>query len=1057
MKKIFIIQGILIIVLFAGSFAQAQKHIANGEIKKGGNRLISVLSETGKQLYQPDRYFFPRNITADGKMNEPEWEQALVVTPFITDGGMMDNSSVRVLYGPDNIYLFWMISNSGGLSSQMTDKDGIITTDDYVQVDLKPWLPDSISHGVGYYYTIAVNPEGIVWDSYFDPYLDGFFFSSWNSGVRVSAGSESDYWKVEMIIPFSGLDVHSDPGWKWNLEFHHGMPGKGSQSISSSNIGVTVQQDEMVRHPGLVSYFWPRPEFIQEVKPDMSKVTEKSAELVYLTSLPRMNGKEDIDTWKGAGTLDISHTDKMGKDLTSKSAHAKIGMKGSMLCFNLQGDGANIQKNKDTEGELGKGMAAQMSGVNGVFIDQALFQNECFWIIIQPRNTGADKIHQDYYLLQINNNGVVRGTYYDKYGAPTRSWEPKIEIDLYNTNSGWGTEMLLDLGSLDISVDYNGTWGMNLFRNRMIGENDSELQAWKYTGGDFVNPDKFGELSGIEFQNLSVFLGAVERQITQLKSLLPGYIEMDQQTVQDIQIKLNALKTGSTEQLRKAESELQQINHMLGILESAAHYQSIPHPAVRGLPLMDVQFIGEHGWAVGAMGTILRTEDGGNTWQTIQLKFDADLYRVKFINKNQGWAVGGRIRIAETNEGMRHDQRGGYAYIFHSIDGGKTWECQFGERGRHLFALDFSDEHTGYAAGERGYFMKTIDGGKHWEILPTTESLNWLYGMTFLDQDNGFVVGSNETVLKTADGGRTWQKLDAGADSKFYDFRPIYRDISFNGNTGCIVGQYGSIVISHDQGQSWKPSGTFYKNDVRELMDLRSVQFTSPMRGYAVGELGTRIMTSDDGGLNLVMVGERGKIIESTDLGLNWRQLHGQDTKIDILVLMAHGDDGPLTLNSLYAHYTINEDKKIVDIEVITDLHSSEYEETYNLEHDRNAWMTGIGTSTNFIQFESGNNGANYYHYTQRLWEGEDNMERHMVAAIRAYRPDIVITHSGILGDYDKPGHKVSGRAGLRAFENAGGTVDRWPELTRLGLQPWEAKKLYCTASESYPATIDLS
>ena len=44
--------------------------------------------------------------------------------------------------------------------------------------------------------------------------------------------------------------------------------------------------------------------------------------------------------------------------------------------------------------------------------------------------------------------------------------------------------------------------------------------------------------------------------------------------------------------------------------------------------------------------------------------------------------------------------------------------------------------------------------------------------------------------------------------------------------------------------------------------------------------------------------------------------------------------------------------------------------------------------------------------------EGEENVVRRMVAAIRAYKPDIIITHDGVYGDYDKPGHKVSGRAG---------------------------------------------
>ncbi len=85
-----------------------------------------------------------------------------------------------------------------------------------------------------------------------------------------------------------------------------------------------------------------------------------------------------------------------------------------------------------------------------------------------------------------------------------------------------------------------------------------------------------------------------------------------------------------------------------------------------------------------------------------------------------------------------------------------------------------------------------------------------------------------------------------------------------------------------------------------------------------------------------------------------------------------------------------------------------------------------------------------------------------MVAAIRAYKPDIVITHDGVFGDYDKSEHKISGRAGLRAFQSAGGDIDLWPELTRIGLKPWQPKKLYNLAGDknppqSYPATIDLT
>jgi len=1084
MKRIFNRFGTIILIVTLSTHLPAQIHLANGESVISGNRLISVKSEIGKQLYHPDRYFFKRSINTDAEMTEPEWNQAQVVTPFLNAAGKLDKTSVRVLYDESNIYLFWVIDQPDGVISRMKDKDSIITTGDYVQIDLKPWLPDSIVHGRDYSYSIAVNPAGIIWDSYFDPYLGGFYFSSWNSEAKVATKKQANSWQVEMTIPYEGLDVVSDPGWKWNLEFHHRTFNDGKTDISSANIGVTVQQNIMVRQPGLVSYYWSRPEFMPEVKQKINNLSKKQTSASQLISVPKLNNKEDSKIWEDSKVLAINYTDKLGKFLTANSANAKVGMFENTLCFNLHADGAKIRKDKDTTGNAGTGMGAQMAGVNGVFVDQALFQNESFWIILQPRNSTADNIHQDYYLIIINNRGEITSTHYDPYGTPYKTWMPKAGVDFYNTVSGWGAEVNLDLGSFDISVDNNNTWGINIFRNRLINEKDYELQAWESTANDFLNPAKLGELSGLTFNKLSVFRSNVQRKIKQTESLLLRYGKENQRLTQNLEGELKSLSLGSLEQLRNDESTLQQINHMLGIMDATVHYQSAPHPSRHGFPLMDVQFIGDHGWAVGAMGTILRSEDGGHNWNNVPLNSDADLYRVKFINKNEGWAAGGRIRMGETNESMRHNQRGGYAYIYHTKDGGKSWDCQFAERGRHLFALDFVNENIGYASGERGFLMKTVDGGKHWDILPTTGTLNWLYGMTFKDEFTGFAVGLNETVIKTTDGGKSWVKLNAPADKKFYGFRSIYRDISFNGNTGCIVGQNGSILMSHDGGETWEPSATYFQNDVRELMDLRSVRFVTPQRGYAVGELGTRIMMTEDGGRNwafrttdnaewlravwaepsgkLIVVGEREKILESPDYGLTWKKIHGEETKIDILVMMAHGDDAAINLNSFLAYYAINKGKKIINVGVVSNLHSSEYEETYDLEMDRNAWMIGVGTSTNFSQFETGNNGANYYHYNQRLWEGEDNVVRHMVAAIRAYKPDIIITHDGVYGDYDKSEHKISGRAGLRAFETAGVEIDLWPELTRLGLKPWQPKKLYNLAGDkhppqSYPATIDLT
>ena len=1076
--NIVLVSTVLSVILPSSSFAQ--KHIATGDrIGRSGNRLISVESEPGRQLrlhkVEPNK----KTINPDGGKCEVDWHGAQAVTSFVDADGEKEETTVSVLFDEDNIYLFWEVFAEGGAAASVKEPDAVITADDYVQINLKPHLPDNIKYGRNYYYSIAVNCLGTVWDSYFDPYLDGYFFSSWDSNIQVTTSQEDDKWFAEMIIPFSGLDNYSEPGWKWSLEFLHARKRDKDTPTRfyAPKVGVTVEQGVRVRRKDLVGYYWPRPEFMQEIKP------LKPGTRIDSVSAAAIDERLDSNLWSKAETIEINRVDKTAEKLATNAARAKAASAAGRLCFSLEADGAKIDRTTDVETRVSEGMARQSANVNGVYIDTALFADECFWILLQPRTNVADNIHQAYYLITVDNRGRISGINYDKFGAPDRSWQPKADVDIYNTDKGWGAEVNIALSCFNLPAGCGKSWGFNVFRNRMLnkkeGRQDSQLQAWLYTGVDFLNPQMLGTLTDVRINALDDVRPAVERKIANMREKLNSYTREHKKLTKQLTGKLDKLRLRTIKDLAAAENTLEQIDNTLGVIDAKRHYNSVSHPAKGGYVLFDVQFIGDKGWAVGAMGTVLRTEDGGKTWQSVELNTDADLYRVFFVNERQGWAVGGRIRMAEDNELMRHDQRGGYGYIFHTSDGGKTWQCQYGERGRHLFGLHFIDEKTGLACGERGILLKTEDGGDNWKLYPTTDTIRWLYGITFTDRLNGFAVGQTETVIRTSDGGKSWAKVNAAADRKFYGFRPFYRDVSFSGSTVCIVGHNGCIVISNDGGQTWRPAATFFDTKIREFLDLTSVQFVTEKLGYAVGELGTRVMVTEDGGASwslrpidnkdwlralwadskgkLVLVGEREKILISNDKGYNWKMMRGDNGKIDVLVALAHGDDSPIMLGAFLAHYGINEGRQIADVGVMRDCHSSEYEETYNLEHDRDVWMSGARISTNFDEFETGNNGCDYYHYTERLWEGEENVTRHIVAAIRAYRPDIVITHGGVYGDYDKPGHKVSGRAGLPAFETSGGAIDRWPQLSRLGLEPWQAKKLYCIASESYPPTLDLA
>nr|HMN24588.1 YCF48-related protein [Ignavibacteriaceae bacterium] len=50
-------------------------------------------------------------------------------------------------------------------------------------------------------------------------------------------------------------------------------------------------------------------------------------------------------------------------------------------------------------------------------------------------------------------------------------------------------------------------------------------------------------------------------------------------------------------------------------------------------------------------GVVLKTEDGGKNWTTIQTQTMAMLYSIKFISQNNGWAVGDSGVVLKTTDG----------------------------------------------------------------------------------------------------------------------------------------------------------------------------------------------------------------------------------------------------------------------------------------------------------------------------------------------------------------------------------------------------------------------
>ena len=246
-----------------------------------------------------------------------------------------------------------------------------------------------------------------------------------------------------------------------------------------------------------------------------------------------------------------------------------------------------------------------------------------------------------------------------------------------------------------------------------------------------------------------------------------------------------------------------------------------------------------HGWAVGIVGTIIHTSDGGKTWVRQESGTKNHLFGVSFADCKNGWAVGSM----ET--------------IIHTSDGGKTWGKQEVEENpeKGIFAPDihyngiyFNDAYEGWLVGEFGTIYHTTDGGKNWNyhfcpvIKPKLAEDEWempmptLFEVYFVDRNRGFILGIEGTLLKTEDGGREWKKVESSAKHALYS-------ISVVGDRCWAVGSRGTYILSTDGGNTWSSK----KGAIHTKGWLCSISFIDEKRGWVVGKSGSVFKTVDGG------------------------------------------------------------------------------------------------------------------------------------------------------------------------------------------------------------------
>ncbi len=219
------------------------------------------------------------------------------------------------------------------------------------------------------------------------------------------------------------------------------------------------------------------------------------------------------------------------------------------------------------------------------------------------------------------------------------------------------------------------------------------------------------------------------------------------------------------------------------------------------------------GWAVGPLGKIVNTTNGGLAWNIQNSGVTEYLICVYFSDSQHGWASGRNGTILATQ------------------DGGLNWEKQNGYTMRDLRSIHFTNSSDGWVVGDYGTVLHTSSGGVYWEpqAIPHWSHLTSVF---FISGMVGWISGFHE-ILYTGDGGENWIQLAE-------DIYPSIFSIFFTDQThGWAVGNSGQLIYTANGGSYWqaKNSGTG--------QDLNSVWFTDPDNGWITGMDGTILHTHE--------------------------------------------------------------------------------------------------------------------------------------------------------------------------------------------------------------------
>lgn len=217
--------------------------------------------------------------------------------------------------------------------------------------------------------------------------------------------------------------------------------------------------------------------------------------------------------------------------------------------------------------------------------------------------------------------------------------------------------------------------------------------------------------------------------------------------------------------------------------------------------LTSVSFVDDqNGLAVGHDMTIIRTSDGGKTWELVYNDRDVELPLLAVLFVSQDYALA----------------FGAFSSVLESRDGGLTWEerllSEDSEDDFHLNDAFRGVSGAIYVPAEFGNVYRSIDNGETFEPLQTPYEGSFWGGMVLKD-DSIIVWGMRGNAFISRDRGESWTKVTTHSD------RSISGGTQLENGRVVLTGLSGLVLVSDDNGRSFTE---FVRDDRRSFAQVSS-------------------------------------------------------------------------------------------------------------------------------------------------------------------------------------------------------------------------------------------